>query len=358
MKNKWILLVCGLYSSICIGQITALGDKIVGHGDPVNYYIGHYPVPGSDGLDLHWYGGIRFGDYTGNVMQITDGKLGIGTATPISKLSVSGSISLSSGLSNISTRPSIIANTLSSGEVRAYSGDNYLADDGFIRMSAGGGTNAGVKSYIDLSGYSTIPDMDKNIVIGTSGIERMRIDRNGNIGIGTATPIEKLNVNGGIGDGFGFDTKIALTRTSSTGNVEAAKIVLDDADTNFGDLIFKVKTTASRDEIEGFYTNALTIKGANAFVGIGTTTPDAKLAVNGTIHAREVKVDLAGWPDYVFEKYYTGAANTSRSRAIYQRKPPLAQCAFGKRSKRKRLAIGRNVEYYASKNRRIDAVCD
>lgn len=37
-------------------------------------------------------------------------------------------------------------------------------------------------------------------------------------------------------------------------------------------------------------------------VGIGTRTPDSKLAVNGNIHAQEVKVDLTGWPDYVFER--------------------------------------------------------
>lgn len=39
-------------------------------------------------------------------------------------------------------------------------------------------------------------------------------------------------------------------------------------------------------------------------VGIGTETPDAELAVNGLIHTKEVKVDLQGWPDYVFEKTY------------------------------------------------------
>jgi hypothetical protein len=44
----------------------------------------------------------------------------------------------------------------------------------------------------------------------------------------------------------------------------------------------------------------------NGNVGIGTSFPDAKLAVKGTIHANEVKVDLLGAvaPDYVFEKTY------------------------------------------------------
>ncbi|WP_345954227.1 hypothetical protein [Mucilaginibacter sp. PAMB04168] len=40
-------------------------------------------------------------------------------------------------------------------------------------------------------------------------------------------------------------------------------------------------------------------------VGVGTTIPDAKLAVKGRIHAEEVKIDLSvPAPDYVFEKKY------------------------------------------------------
>ncbi|MBQ4820851.1 hypothetical protein J8M14_12335 [Aquimarina sp. MMG016] len=40
-------------------------------------------------------------------------------------------------------------------------------------------------------------------------------------------------------------------------------------------------------------------------VGIGTTTPDAKLTVKGNIHAEEVKIDLSvPAPDYVFTKDY------------------------------------------------------
>ena len=40
-------------------------------------------------------------------------------------------------------------------------------------------------------------------------------------------------------------------------------------------------------------------------VGIGTNSPDEKLTVNGTVHAKEVRVDLSvPGPDYVFEPDY------------------------------------------------------
>jgi len=42
----------------------------------------------------------------------------------------------------------------------------------------------------------------------------------------------------------------------------------------------------------------------NGNVGIGTTNPKNKLDVNGTIHSKEVKVDMIGWSDFVFKKEY------------------------------------------------------
>ncbi len=42
----------------------------------------------------------------------------------------------------------------------------------------------------------------------------------------------------------------------------------------------------------------------NGNVGIGTNSPAEKLSVNGKIRAHEIKVEVTGWPDYVFEPNY------------------------------------------------------
>ncbi|MCC9072581.1 tail fiber protein [Flavobacterium sp. F-65] len=124
--------------------------------------------------------------------------VGIGTVDPLSKLTVAGSITINGGLNNTLTRPAILGSTSEYGEIRAYSMHGNKLDDGFLRLSAGGGSTAWAKTYIDLSGYSVVPDMNRNIVFGTSGGERMRIDQAGNIGIGTINPDAKLTVAGNI----------------------------------------------------------------------------------------------------------------------------------------------------------------
>jgi hypothetical protein len=52
------------------------------------------------------------------------------------------------------------------------------------------------------------------------------------------------------------------------------------------------------------YIDAITISGSTAYVGIGTTTPQSMLAVNGTVTALKIKVTQSGWPDYVFSPKY------------------------------------------------------
>jgi len=50
-------------------------------------------------------------------------------------------------------------------------------------------------------------------------------------------------------------------------------------------------------------TNVVSVN-SSANVGVGTTNPQSKFAVNGTITAKEVKVTQSGWSDYVFAEDY------------------------------------------------------
>jgi len=95
---------------------------------------------------------------------------------------------------------------------------------------------------------------------------------NNRVGIGTAAPIGNFNINGGTGDTATQDAIQTFTRTSSTGNVLAAKIRLDNSSTAHADLKFQVKTTASSAESDSYYTDALTLGGVT---GSFVTTPVA-----------------------------------------------------------------------------------
>lgn len=68
-------------------------------------------------------------------------------------------------------------------------------------------------------------------------------------------------------------------------------------------LLTTINLSAQRTKIKNLYQN-------DNKIGIGTDAPDHLLTVKGTVHSREVLVDLDGAlaPDYVFEKYYTNSS--------------------------------------------------
>jgi hypothetical protein len=256
-----------------------------------------------------------------------NGNVGIGTATPAYKLDVAGTINATSILVNGAPISGGASQWLTNGTAINYpTGNvsigstpinstglfqlNYSANAGFsgalIKNSNGGNVSyAELTMYNDIdkfgqlfftgSNYSAHPAIKPNaagilsvgsggisflagdvaapITFGTSNINRMIIDPVGNVGIGTATPN-------------------AAYKLDVAGTINATSILVNGAPISGG--------TASQ-----WATNGSNISYATGNVGIGTTSPNQKLTVNGTIYGKEVKVDLAvPGPDYVFEKEY------------------------------------------------------
>jgi hypothetical protein len=150
--------------------------------------------------------------------------------------------------------------------------------------------------------------------------ERVRIMAgSGNVGIGTTNPTQRLDVNGAIAFG--------------TGGVWSAGTIYSDS--NWG-VILRAKHAAPG-IAEFMFANAEGVErlrvNPSGNVGIGNVDPGSnKLAVNGTIKAKEIIVETTGWADYVFAEDYTLTSLTEVEAHIKEHKhlpgiPSAAQVA-------------------------------
>jgi hypothetical protein len=160
-----------------------------------------------DGPVLYGYDGGVLGTNNGTRQSTlfwnSQGRVGIGTTTPNARLDLGqGALMLGAAIGNNVARPAVGTARLA-GEISAYglaggTAPVATADDGYLRLSAGGGTSAATKSFIDLAGYSTVADVNQTIRLGTAGTERLRVLAGGNVGIGRTDPQQQLHVAGNI----------------------------------------------------------------------------------------------------------------------------------------------------------------
>ena len=134
----------------------------------------------------------------------------------------------------------------------------------------------------------------------------------GNVGIGTASPSAKLSVSGDVSatGSLTVQQTINLVNPAVDGN---STVLLGEGGVTTMHLFYSgtnnqfiIRDQVGGNDIVRFNRavgnyNAIFPTGS---VGIGTTNPQYKLAVNGTIGAKDVIVTNTGWPDYVFRPGY------------------------------------------------------
>lgn len=239
------------------------------------------------------------------------GNVGIGTTTPAAKLDVAGNTSVSgqltatllktgefSTLSETYSGQAVIvgnnikATPLTFSTVQKLTGNTVPAQ--YIRMrydkgitfhtNIGGGDAAGTQYADDVN-------------------QRMTIDPNGNVGIGTINPTSKLHVLSGSAAELKFNSGAAdLTPSLSVGNTNAggkfggliagtqgSGFVFDN--TGFFAVSSEAKSSYTAGTMGSGTINTLLLVQPTGNVGVGTNTPAAKLDVNGTTLSKIVGVN-------------------------------------------------------------------
>jgi hypothetical protein len=209
--------------------------------------------------------GYRFYQGTSaNIVIGTNGNLGIGTVSPTARLDVNGHIAMSLS-SRLTT--AVNDNFIYSGNTVGHYSLSWYNDPSY-----GGGP----MSYF--AGYG-------GIRFFTLGATRVNILDNGNVGIGTTSPSQLLDVNGNVALSNPSSSKLFLGNS----NTGAARLNIRDLSQN---LIEFQYSTSSVGNITCFTNgsglllnggggiNQLVLAG-NGNVGIGTTSPQAKLHIVG-----------------------------------------------------------------------------
>ncbi|MBA4260119.1 MAG: hypothetical protein C0446_13225 [Chitinophaga sp.] len=127
------------------------------------------------------------------------GNVGVGTQTPNSKFSLANSIDYGVHGPNATSLEARNLNNNGTGgyiQISGYTG-NTIASYQFGGISGGKSTNIGDGNYGGYLSFWTTSS-GNNIEWNSAFHERLRITNNGNVGIGTISPTERLSVNGNI----------------------------------------------------------------------------------------------------------------------------------------------------------------
>jgi hypothetical protein len=291
------------------GRLFGVTDEVTGTVFSVNDAAG---LPIIEVESTSDYDKITIGEYGTDALVVSGDSVGIGTTNPSAKLDVAGTVKATSyflgssseislattGAGNVFLRPN---GQSTSGQMQLESSGNAIfagnisipqpkaftfANSQTIRDNGGGGLAIRVPIYrLDLIAGTNAGN--GHITFQTNnGTERMRVSNGGNVGIGTTSPIDPLNVQSTGSNEYAFRVFRSTSATQGLGGfyeggANQGQLWLLKGDNSAG-----VMVNSNGDS----YFN-----GGN--VGIGTTSPSSKLeVVEATANtAARITVDSASW---------------------------------------------------------------
>jgi len=223
-----------------------------------------------------------------SALYVADGgNVGIGTTSPSSKLTIESSTATAGdAVLNIRTTPgNITAGSTAIGGIYFSTQDasgGGTGDVAGITVIAGDGTSAytGAGRPADLVFYT------QPLGASASLTEAMRIDQDGNVGIGTTSPQSKLHIENGFARTSTSDNTISLQTSTDTDayRVGLKTSLIGGASAGVRTLVLQSGANNSGDGTFGNSGERLSLNPNGGNVGIGTDNPTGKLTVFGETH--------------------------------------------------------------------------